>query len=261
MFLNPKKSPILNFKFYSTRGISYSSSSFTELYSYEHLSEVKHRVGYSLSFFIFATILIFSNVKIIVKLLKNSVSTIQFFQSSPDEYFISTFFISISTGFILSIPFILAQIIFFFQPALNFKEKRIVTILIACSIILFLTGILFSYYILIPAALNFFIFYSSDILEPFLSFDEYYNFVASLFVTTGIVFQLPIIQIIFSLLNLINPIEMVKFWKPVLLISTILSAILTPSSDPITQILLASALFSLYFLGTIFAIFLIRENR
>lgn len=260
MSLTTNQTNRLNFKFYSTRGINYSSFSLTELYSFEHASEIRHRTTYSLSFFFCSTIVIFSNIKFVVKILKNSVSMIQFFQSSPDEYFISTFIISISAGFILSIPFLLGQIIFFFRPALNFRETKIITILITCSILLFFTGLIFSYFILIPAALNFFIFYSSEVLEPFLSFEEYYNFVASLFITTGLVFQLPVIQIILSLLNLINPIKLLNLWRPVLVISTILSAILTPSSDPITQILLSCALFLLYFMGTLVAISLTKPT-
>lgn len=261
MSFTKKQSNRLNFNFYSTRGINYSAFSLTELYSFEHFSEIRHRTIYSLGFFIFITIFIFSNIKFIVKILKNSVSTIQFFQSSPDEYFISTFIISISAGFLFSIPFLLGQVIFFFRPALNFREKKIITILLSCSIILFFTGLLFSYFTLIPAALNFFIFYSADVLEPFLSFEDYYNFVASLFITTGLVFQLPVVQIILSLLNLINPTQLLTFWRPVLVISTILSAILTPSSDPITQILLSCALFLLYFIGTLIAISLTKKTK
>ncbi|CAL8412474.1 unnamed protein product [Dictyota dichotoma] len=261
MALTRKPNNYLNFEFYSTRGINYSSFSLTELYSFEHFSEIRHRALYSLGFFLCTTIVIFSNIKFVVKILKNSVSMIQFFQSSPDEYFISTFIISISAGFIFSIPFLLGQIIFFFRPALNFREKKIITILISSSIMLFFTGLLFSYFLLIPAALNFFIFYSSEVLEPFLSFEEYYNFVASLFITTGLVFQLPVIQIILSLLNLINPTQLLSLWRPILVISTILSAILTPSSDPITQILLSSALFVLYSMGTLVAISLTKNTK
>nr|YP_011006178.1 Sec-independent periplasmic protein translocase [Dictyotopsis propagulifera]WAM63182.1 Sec-independent periplasmic protein translocase [Dictyotopsis propagulifera] len=251
----------LNFKFYSIKGIFSMPFALTELYSFEHFSEIKHRFLYSLSFIIFTTILIFSKIKIVVKIIKSSVSTIQFFQSSPDEYFVSTFFISFSTGFILSIPFILGQIIFFFRPALSFNEKKIIKLLVSNSIILFFSGLAFSYFVLIPAALNFFIFYSAEILEPFLSFEEYYSFVTSLFISTGLVFQLPVIQIILSITNFIEPKRMLSLWRPILLLSTILGAILTPSSDPITQILLATALLFLYFLGTSTSIYLTRNKN
>ena len=88
-----KKSRLLNFKFFSTVGSSYFNFSRTELYAYEHFAEIRQRCIYTLSFLFGATILIFSKIKIVVKILESSVATIQFFQSSPDEYFLSTFII------------------------------------------------------------------------------------------------------------------------------------------------------------------------
>lgn len=117
-------------------------------------------------------------------------------------------------------------------------------------------GLLFSYFILIPAALTFFINYSSDVIEPLWSFDQYFNFILVLFFSTGIVFQIPIIQIILSFSKIISGNKMLKLWKYVFLISTILGAILTPSVDPLTQLLLSGAVFLLYLLGSFFVIFL-----
>lgn len=250
------KNRTLNFKFYSTYGTPYSGFSLAELYSYEHFAEIRQRIFYSLGFLFLTSILIFSKIKIVVKILESSISAIQFFQSSPDEYFFSTFIISFSTGVILCIPFVFSQIIFFLRPALSINEKGTINFLLGSSILLFFIGIIFSYFILIPAALNFFIFYSSDVLEPFLSFEEYYNFVSGLFISTGLVFQLPIIQVILSLTNIINTKMMLGLWRPILFLSTILGALLTPSADPITQLLLSFALFLLYFLGIIISKYL-----
>ena len=72
------------------------------------------------------------------------------------------------------------------------------------SLILFGLGLVFSYYTLIPAALNFFLNYSEEVLEPFLSFDQYFEFILILFYSTGLAFQIPIIQILVGLLGLCN---------------------------------------------------------
>lgn len=254
-----KNNKQLIFKFYSTKGSFCPTFSTTQLYTFEHISEIKQRIFYVLIFLSLTTITIFSRIKIVVQLLESSVTKIQFFQASPDEYFLSTFIISISAGFILCIPFALGQSIFFFRPALSLYERKIINLLLGSSLFLFFLGLAFSYFVLIPAALNFFIFYSSEVLEPFLSFEEYYKFITSLFISTGLVFQLPIIQVILSLIKLINPKEILNFWRPFLLISTILGAILTPSADPLTQLLLSLALFLLYLLGTITSIYLVSK--
>ena len=123
---------------------------------------------------------------------------------------------------------------------------------------LFGLGLLFSYYILIPAALSFFLNYSSDIIEPLWSFDQYFEFVIILFYTTGFAFQIPIIQIIIGYLNLISSQQMLAAWRYIVLISTIFGAILTPSTDPFTQLLLSAAILLLYLSG-IGILFLIKN--
>lgn len=227
-----------------------------ELLTTEHIEEIRQRCFQSIFVIISFILISFLEVKLIVQLLQKPVENIHFFQTSPSEYFLSTVKISIYTGIIFSIPIILSQIIFFLLPGLRIEEKRIILNLIISSVLLFLLGLLFSYFILIPAALTFFINYSSDVIEPLWSFDQYFNFILVLFFSTGIVFQIPIIQIILSFSKIISGNKMLKLWKYVFLISTILGAILTPSVDPLTQLLLSGAVFLLYLLGSFFVIFL-----
>ena len=106
-----------------------------------------------------------------------------------------------------------------------------------------------SYYYLIPAALQFFINYSADIIEPLWSFNQYFDFILVLFYTTGLAFQIPIVQILLGILNVISGQEMLKLWRYVILIATIIGAVLTPSTDPVTQLLLTGAILFLYFIG------------
>lgn len=249
----------LKFKFTSIIIIHETPRSLTELYFNEHFDEIKHRIYHTLNFFFVVALISFSKIKLLVKILERPVSNIQFFQLSPGEYFLSTVIIAIYTGLLFCTPFILGQIVFFFGPALRKLEKNIIICLLISSVLLFLFGLLFSYFILIPAALNFFIFYASEVLEPFLSFNEYFSFTSTLFFSTALVFQIPIIQILLSLFKVFNPRDMLKYWRSMILFSTILGAILTPSADPITQLLLSSALFFLYFLGTFISISLTKN--
>ena len=74
----------------------------------------------------------------------------------------------------------------------------------------------FSYKCLIPAALQFFITYSSDVIEPLWSFSQYCDFILVLFYTTGIAFQIPIFQIILGILGVVSGANMLKLWKYVI---------------------------------------------
>jgi sec-independent protein translocase protein TatC len=194
-------------------------------------------------------VIFFIDVSWWVDILTSSVKMIKFIQLAPGEYFISTLKISIYAGLFFSLPIFINQIILFILPGLNESEKRFILPLLILSTILFISGIFFSYKILIPAALVFFVQYGSDFVEPLWSFDEYLNFVALLFFTTGLTFQIPLVQIILGLTNVSSSIQMLKIWKYVIVGATIVGAILTPSTDPITQLCLSFAIILLYFVG------------
>jgi sec-independent protein translocase protein TatC len=137
----------------------------------------------------------------------------------------------------------------FLLPGLTEKEKKIILPLLIGSLILFGLGLIFSYYALIPAALNFFLNYSDQVIEPFWSFNQYFEFILVLFYSTGLAFQIPIVQILLGLLNIVSAEQMLSVWRYIILVSTIIGAILTPSTDPLTQLLLALAILLLYFSG------------
>lgn len=215
----------------------------------EHIEELRQRIFHILWIILILTFLSFFEVKDLVKILELPVSNVKFFQLSPGEYFISTVKISFYTGLLVGSPFLIAQVILFLLPGLTQKETKIIIPLLVSSLILFGLGLIFSYYALIPAALNFFLDYSDEVIEPLWSFEQYFEFILVLFYSTGLAFQIPIIQILLGLLNIVSAKQMLKIWRYVILISTIIGAILTPSTDPLTQLLLSLAILMLYFSG------------
>ena len=246
----------LPFKFYTSLNIIDTRNRFTELFFDEHLEEIRQRSFQSMVILFSFILGAFLEVKGIVRILEIPVENVRFFQASPGEYFLSTLKIAFYTGFIFSIPVILSQIIFFLLPGLTNTEKKLIIGLLISSVFLFLFGLLFSYFVLIPAALTFFLNYSVDVIEPLWSFDQYFSFILILFLSTGLIFQLPVVQVMLSFSKIITGKKMLELWKYVLLMSTVVGAVLTPSADPLTQLLLSGAVFLLYLLGSFFAIFL-----
>jgi sec-independent protein translocase protein TatC len=224
----------------------------------EHIEELRQRIFILFWLILVLTCVAFFEVKILVKILEYPVSNVKFFQISPGEYFISTIKISFYTGLLFASPFVISQIILFLLPGLTKKETKIILPLLLSSLVLFGLGLAFSYYTLVPAALNFFLNYSEEVLEPFWSFDQYFEFILVLFYSTGLAFQIPIIQILIGLLNIVSAKQMLGAWRYIILVSTILGAILTPSTDPLTQLLLSVAILLLYLSG-IGILFLIKN--
>jgi sec-independent protein translocase protein TatC len=193
----------------------------------EHIEELRQRIFLLFWIILLLTCIAFIEVKSLVKILELPISNVKFFQISPGEYFISTLKYLFILDLLFSSPFVIGQLILFLLPGLTKKETKIILPLLLGSLILFGLGLAFSYYTLIPAALNFFLNYSEEVLEPFWSFDQYFEFILVLFYSTGLAFQIPILQILIGLLNIVSPKQMLSAWRYIILISTILGAILT----------------------------------
>jgi sec-independent protein translocase protein TatC len=215
----------------------------------EHIEELRQRCFHIFWIILILTFAAFIEMKFLVEILQLPVSNVKFFQLSPGEYFGSTVKISFYTGLLFGSPFAIGQIILFLLPGLTEKETKIILPLLLSSLVLFGLGLFFSYYALIPAALNFFLNYSDEVIEPLWSFDQYLEFILVLFYSTGLAFQIPIIQILLGLLNIVSAKQMLAAWRYVILISTIIGAILTPSTDPVTQLLFSMAILLLYLSG------------
>jgi len=233
-----------NFKFDETKDLGVLELEFDE-----HLEEMRQRIFHIFWVILFLTLIAFVEVKFLVKILELPVHNVKFFQLSPGEYFVSTVKISFYTGLLFASPFAIGQLILFLLPGLTEQETRIILPLLLSSLCLFGVGLIFSYYALIPAALNFFLNYSNEVVEPLWSFDQYFEFILILFWSTGLAFQIPVIQVLIGLLNIVSAKQMLMSWRYILLMSTIIGAILTPSTDPLTQLLLSIAILLLYFSG------------
>nr|QCI08899.1 Sec-independent protein translocase component TatC [Wrangelia sp.] len=217
----------------------------------EHLIELRSRILISLIIFFIITVVCLINIKYITYILQEPAKGIKFLQLAPGEYFFVSIKMSISLGILLSSPFSIYQIILFILPGLTIVEASYIIPILLGSISLFFIGIIFSYNILTPAALNFLINYGSEIVEPIWSFEEYYNFIILILFSTGIVFQIPVVQFILGISKIYSSKKMLEKWKYVIFTATIMSAIITPSTDPITQTCLTLAIIILYLI-TIF---------
>ncbi|HYW18948.1 MAG TPA: twin-arginine translocase subunit TatC [Nodularia sp. (in: cyanobacteria)] len=220
-----------------------------EMSLFDHLEELRQRIFYSLIAVAVGVIGCFIAVKPIVKLLEVPAQGVKFLQLAPGEYFFVSIKVAGYSGLVLSSPFILYQIIQFLLPGLTRRERRLLGPVVLGSSVLFGAGLVFAYLLLIPAALNFFISYGEDVVDQLWSIDKYFEFVLLLLFSTGLAFQIPIIQVLLGYLGIVSSKMMISGWRFVIMGAVILGAVLTPSTDPLTQSLLAGAVLGLYFGG------------
>jgi sec-independent protein translocase protein TatC len=220
-----------------------------EMSIFDHLEELRQRIFYALIAVAVGVIGCFLAVKPIVQLLEIPAHGVKFLQLAPGEYFFVSIKVAGYSGLVLASPFILYQIIQFVLPGLTRRERRLLIPVMLGSSVLFAGGLLFAYILLIPAALNFFISYGADVVEQLWSIDKYFEFVLLLLFSVGLAFQIPVIQLLIGALGIVSSQKMLSGWRYVIIGSVVLGAILTPSTDPFTQSLLAGAVLGLYFGG------------
>ncbi len=221
-----------------------------EMSLFDHLEELRQRIFYALIAVVLGVIGCFIFVKPIVQLLEIPAQGVKFLQLAPGEFFFVSIKVAGYSGILVTSPFILYQIIQFVLPGLTRRERRLLAPVVLGSSVLFFAGIFFAYIALIPAALNFFINYGGDVVEQSWSIDRYFEFILLLLFSTGLAFQIPIIQVILGFLGIVSSGQMLSGWRFIVLGAVIMGAILTPSTDPLTQSLLAGAVLGLYFGGT-----------
>ncbi len=154
--------------------------------------------------------------------------------------------IGIIGGLIISLPNLFYQFWKFISPGLLPKERKYISKIVAFSTFCFLAGIAFAYFTMLPMALKFFAGFGSPQIENNIAITEYMSFIISLMLGAGVVFELPMVSWFLAKLGILTPQFMRRYRKHAIILILILAAILTPGTDPISQILLAIPLLILY---------------
>lgn len=220
-----------------------------EMSLWDHLEELRQRLFYAVIAVAVGMTGCFIFVNKIVALLEIPAGAVKFLQLAPGEYFFVSIKVAGYSGLIVSSPVILYQVMRFVLPGLTRKEKRILGPIVFGSAILFLVGLFFAYIALIPAALNFFINYGGNVVEQLWSIERYFEFILLLMFCTGIAFQIPVVQALLGFTGIVSSQRMLSSWRYVMLAAVVLGGVLTPSTDPLTQSLLAGAVGVLYLGG------------
>ncbi|KAF2310881.1 hypothetical protein P3X46_031417 [Hevea brasiliensis] len=222
-----------------------------EMSIFDHLEELRQRIFVSVLAVGAAILGCFAFSKELIMVLEAPVKAqgVRFLQIAPGEFFFTTLKVSGYCGLLVGSPIILYEIIAFVLPGLTREERRFLGPIVLGSSILFYAGIVFSYLVLTPAALNFFVSYAEGAVESLWSIDQYFEFVLVLMFSTGLSFQVPVIQFLLGQVGLVSGDQMLSIWRYVVVGAVVAAAVLTPSTDPLTQMLLAAPLLGLYLGG------------
>ncbi len=165
-------------------------------------------------------------------------------------------------GIVIALPVVLYQIWLFIAPGLYKHERKAVVSFIVSSVLLFLSGIAFGYFILLPYVLRFLIGFGGSLpLQPMIDINEYFDLILVVMVGLGAIFELPVLIFVLSMFGIVTPQWLWKNLRYAMLIITIIAAIVTPTPDATTMLIFMTPMVGLYFLGIGVSYMVFRKKR
>ncbi|MGB9662413.1 MAG: twin-arginine translocase subunit TatC [Moorellaceae bacterium] len=179
---------------------------------------------------------------------------------TPGEAFFTSIKVSFLAAIFLALPVILWQVWSFVLPALHPHERRWVYIIMPFSLLLFVGGIAFGYYVVFPAVLRFLLVTASEGFQPLITISRYLGFLSTFVLPFGLVFQLPLVIMLLTRWGLVTPGFLARNRKIAVLIIFVVAAILTPTPDVISQLLMGLPMVLLYE-SSIWLSYLVRRRQ
>lgn len=215
----------------------------------EHLEELRWRVIYSVIGIAAGTIIAWIFIDFLVDnilLVPAKRANFDLQNLRPFGQLFMYFQVAIIVGLIISIPNVFYQLWKFISPALKENERKYVTAIVLFTTFCFLVGIVFAYYVMLPLTLKFAAQFGSASIVNNFSIDEYFSIILSVILGAGLVFELPMLSFFLSKIGILKPEIMRKYRRHSLITILVFAAILTPGTDPVSQIILAIPLVILY---------------
>jgi sec-independent protein translocase protein TatC len=219
----------------------------------EHLDELRTRLIVCIAVLAVACGLCFWQNHLLLDLLNRPLpphkEPITF---SPAEPFLTTFKVSMYAGILLALPILLYQAYAFVLPALSPVEKRVIAPFLILVPVLFVGGVVFGYYVVLPGALKFLLDFNSDQFNVQVRAGEYYGFATLTLLAMGIVFQVPVGVLAATRLRITTPAQLARNRRYAYLILAVIAMAL-PGTDPITMLIELVPLLLLYELSIVLA--------
>ena len=180
--------------------------------------------------------------------------------TSPTGYLNLIITLGIYLGVVLASPVVLYQVWLFIAPGLYKHERRAVSGFVFSSLFLFLAGISFGYYIMLPYILNFLIGFQGP-FKPLISINEYFDFILIVLLGLGLIFELPVLIFFLALFNIVTPKFLWKNLRYAILIIALIAAVVTPTPDAMTMLVFMAPMVGLYFVGIAVAALVVRNKK
>ncbi len=231
----------------------------------EHLYELRSRVTWSAAAVIVGMLpffypeIGFGAIDFLTEPAKQQNDDFQAQAITPMENIVTYFRVALLGGVAIGMPVLIYQVLAFVTPALTPQEKRWVLPVVIGASLSFILGLAFGYLIVLPTAYGFLFSFGRDFAEIAPTISSYMDLTTRLLLVMGLVFETPIVIMGLAKFGVVSAKKLLGWWRFALVGSFLISAIATPTPDPITQTLVGGPIFILYMLGIGLAWFVRRE--
>jgi len=149
-------------------------------------------------------------------------------------------------GIIVAIPYLIYEMVMFIAPALTAKERRYVYLILPWVAMMFIVGVIFAYFILLPPAISFLLNFGTDIAATQIRVENYVSVVSRLLLAVGLVFELPVLITFLARIGVVSPKWLGDNRKWAIIIAFVVGGLITPTPDPVNQSLVSVPLYVLY---------------
>jgi sec-independent protein translocase protein TatC len=230
----------------------------------EHLEELRKRILWSVVFLAVAFAPCWNYYRQIFRFLMVPLHRVdpnlKLTYLGLSDPFILYFKMAALCAVFLASPFLLYQIWAFVAPGLYKRERMLVIPFVTATTFFFLAGGAFGYYVAFPAAAKFFLGIGQD-LQPLITADKYFGFLMTVILGLGLMFELPVFVLLLSLIGVVTPRFLVKYFRHAIVIIFIGAAIITPTPDVVNLCIFAVPAIGLYILGILAAFAVSRFRR
>jgi len=219
-----------------------------ELTLVEHLDELRTRLIVSISVLTIAVAACYAEYGRLFHLLTDPIHHRHLYAFSPGEAFFTTLGVSVYAGLIISAPILSYQLYAYIIPAFSDESLKTIRPMLWMTPILFTIGVVFGWFIVVPAALRFLVGFNSQNITSLPQASAYVHFLLMTLLAMGIVFELPVVMMMLGRVGILRSSFMRKRWREAVVVLAVLAALL-PGTDPVTMTAEYVPMLALYWLS------------
>jgi sec-independent protein translocase protein TatC len=226
----------------------------------EHIKELRERLFRAAISLVVMTLLTSFFVDYAVAWLVRPLGSSRVIVLSPTEAPIIYFKIAMVMGLGLALPYVLYQFYGFIAPGLYPKERKTFILAVPAVLVFFILGAMFTLQVLIPVSLPVLKAFFSTVVEPTYSLESYLSFVSTLVLWMGLLFQTPLVIYLIARLGFVTPQQLSQGRRLVIIIAAVVAAVITPTTDPVTMLMVTGPFVVLYEIGIMLARIAMRQR-